>query len=139
MEGLEGSGATGGVRSPSWRAGSGKEALSEGWVGFGRSSCKARRGREALPESWEGWEGREKSGGPSVGPGRVGRLSWRAVRGLGGPHGGPGGVRRPFQRAGRVWEGRKRLRVSPVGLEGSGGSPGGLGEIWMGREALPVG
>ena len=27
----------------------------------------------------------------------------------------------------------------PVGLEGSGGSPGGLGEIWMGREALPVG
>ena len=140
---------TGGVRSPSQRAGRGWEALLEGreksrvppggtigvrshprWAwrigspsrrtGRVRSPFRsARMGREALAKSWEGLGG---IGSPLGGTGGSEALQ-ECQEGLGGPPGGLAKVGRPFWMAGRVGRDQKAL---PDGWEGLGGSP-----VWL--------
>ena len=84
-KGREGSGVPpewpGGVRSTSWWARSGREALLEGPVEVRRPFRRVGWGREALPKYQEG------SGGPPGGPGGVGMPSqsdgscWTGLRG----------------------------------------------------------
>ena len=92
----------GGVSSPSWRDGKGREALLEG-----------ERVWEALLENWDG------AGGPFGWPGGLetfpkgmggDSVPHGGREGLRSPPGGPEGVKRPFRRAGRDREGMESMR-----------------------------
>ena len=153
-------GEPGRVERPSWRAGWGREAHPEGWMGlggppggphgFGRPSHRAGGGREVLPE------GREESGGMR----RVRSPFWRVrsvweasrkrLEELAGSPGEPVCIGRPSRSDGSSWESlpesQRGGEALPEGQKGSGvpsAGPGGdtttTRRAGRERDALPRG